>query len=152
MTTRNVRPFAWVAKFILALTAVSATPADASPITFDFTTLTAPDGTLFGTGSFTFDASLLESPTTNIEHPPVSPPDELTAFTYSDSIVGAVGLNQLLGFDFAFGGVNRFGFAAFVDPSVASGVLDVDLALNQGVSDDGTQSQLWTLSFPVQRT
>ena len=137
MTTRRVRPFASVAKFILALTAVSAPPVDASPITFDFMTLTAPGDTLFGTGSFTFDNNLLESPTTSIEHPPISPPDELTAFSYSDSIVGALGLNQLLGFDFSFGGVNRFGFAAFADPALASGELDVDLALNQGLSENG---------------
>ena len=149
MTTQRIRASFWVAMCILALTAVSAAPGHASPLTFNFTTLTDPGGTLFGIGSFTFDDSLLESPTTSITHGTENAPnpDELTAFSYSDQIVGTLGLPDLRVFAFLFGDENGFAFDAGAGSVGAFGVSFP--AVNLGESFSDTEFQALTLTGPT---
>lgn len=68
-----------------ALLLIASSTASAAPITYNFKT-ELPLGTTFGTGFFTFDDALLAGPL-----PIVITQVNLTAFSYTDPVVGTLG-------------------------------------------------------------
>ena len=74
-----------------------ASSAQATPITYSFTS-EKPLGTTYGTGSFTFDDSLIALPL-----PKTVTNANLTAFTYSDPAAGSFTLANLGSLNFTLG-------------------------------------------------
>jgi hypothetical protein len=71
--------------------------AQAAPITFNFVT-ELPLGTTYGTGSFTFDDSLIAPPL-----PKVVTHVHLTSFSYNDPVAGPFTLAHLASLNFTLG-------------------------------------------------
>jgi len=81
---------------LLALVGM-ASSAEATPITYNFVTQ-LPLGTTYGTGSFTFDNSLIAPPL-----PKTVTQAGLTAFSYSDPVAGSFTLANLGSLNFTLG-------------------------------------------------
>lgn len=97
---------------VFVILVAMATPAQAASITYNFLTQ-LPLGTTYGTGSFTFDNSLIAAPlpktVTNLN---------LTAFSYSDPTAGSFTLANLGSLNFTLGTTPTTSSFAFTAQSV----------------------------------
>jgi len=136
---------------LLALAGIVSS-AEATPITYTFTT-ELPLGTTYGTGSFTFDSSLIAPPL-----PKTVTNADLTAFSYSDPAAGSFTLANLGSLNFTLGTTPTTSSFAFTAQSAdglrsfTGGVVDGNntggLSTSNSYAPGGTLTHPY-LRFPV---
>jgi hypothetical protein len=129
-----------------------ASSAQATPITYTFKT-ELPLGTTYGTGSFTFDNSLIALPL-----PKTVTQASLSAFSYSDPAAGAFTLANLGSLNFTLGTTPTTSSFAFTAQSAdglrsfTGGVVDANnvggLSTSNSFAPGGTLTHPY-LRFPV---